>query len=103
MSNQPDPLDELALSLMYAYGVPTANPKLWIPHRPSPRQSLFLQCEALEAFYGGAAGGGKSDALLMGALRWVDFPGYSAIIFRRTLADFKLPDSLVPRSHEWLD
>src|SRR5215475_11476122 len=45
MSNQPDPLDELALSLMYAYGVPTVNPKLWIPHRPSPRQSLFLQCD----------------------------------------------------------
>lgn len=37
-----------------------------------------------EALYGGAAGGGKSDALVMEALRQVDKPNYRAIIFRKT-------------------
>ena len=48
----------------------------------------------------GAAGGGKSSALLMGALQFVEVPGYAAIIFRRTLADLKLPgaSSTVPTS-----
>lgn len=52
--------------------------------------------------YGGAAGGGKSDALLMGALQFVDVPGYRAIIFRRTYADLALPGALMDRAHEWL-
>ena len=52
--------------------------------------------------YGGAAGGGKSDALLMGALQYVDVPGYAAIIFRRTFADLALPGALMDRAHEWL-
>ena len=37
-----------------------------------------------EALYGGAAGGGKSDALLIEALRQVHIPHYRAIIFRKT-------------------
>jgi hypothetical protein len=37
-----------------------------------------------EALYGGAAGGGKSDALLIEALRQVDIPHYKGIIFRKT-------------------
>ncbi len=55
-----------------------------------------------EAFYGGQVGGGKSDALLMGALMYADVPGYSAMIFRRTFSDLSQPDALIPRSHEWL-
>lgn len=55
-----------------------------------------------EALYGGAAGGGKSDALLMAALMFVDFPGYNAIIFRRTYSDLALPEALIARSIEWL-
>ena len=56
----------------------------------------------LEAFYGGAAGGGKSIALLMAALQYVDVPGYAAIIFRRSYADLSLPGALMDRAHEWL-
>lgn len=37
-----------------------------------------------ECLYGGAAGGGKSDALLAEALRQVHIPHYRAIIFRKT-------------------
>lgn len=52
--------------------------------------------------YGGAAGGGKSEALLMGALQFVDVPGYNAILFRRTYADFTLPEALMDRANQWL-
>jgi hypothetical protein len=38
----------------------------------------------------------------MAALQYVDQPGYAAILFRRTLTDLALPESLIPRSHEWL-
>lgn len=37
-----------------------------------------------EVLYGGAAGGGKSDAIVAEALRQVDNPNYRAIIFRKT-------------------
>lgn len=37
-----------------------------------------------ECLYGGAAGGGKSDALLIEALRQVHIPHYRGIIFRKT-------------------
>jgi hypothetical protein len=36
-----------------------------------------------EALYGGAAGGGKSEALLMWLAEGIDIPHYSGIIFRR--------------------
>ena len=44
----------------------------------------------------------NSSALLMAALQYVEEPGYSAIIFRRTFADLNLPGALIPRSKEWL-
>ncbi|MBO5973845.1 MAG: terminase family protein, partial [Clostridia bacterium] len=37
-----------------------------------------------EALYGGAAGGGKSDALIIEALRQVHLPHYKALILRKT-------------------
>lgn len=51
---------------------------------PQPKQALFLSLPDFEALYGGAAGGGKSDALLMEGLRQIDNPNYKGIIFRRT-------------------
>lgn len=56
-----------------------------------------------EAFYGGAAGGGKSEALLMAAAMYADTPGYSALILRKNLPDLRQPGALIPRSHEWWD
>lgn len=74
----------------------------FIPHVPTPKQQAFLWLNCLEAMYGGAAGGGKSDALLMAALQYVDVEGYAAILFRRTFPDLNQPGSLIPRSKEWL-
>jgi predicted phage terminase large subunit-like protein len=45
----------------------------------------------------------NSDALLMAALQYVNVPGYSAIVFRKTLSDLKLPGSLLDRAHSWLN
>lgn len=72
-----------------------------IPHTPTARQLKFLELECLDALYGGAAGGGKSDALLMAAVQFAEVPGYSALLLRRTFADLKLPGALLDRSHAW--
>ena len=55
-----------------------------------------------EVLFGGAAGGGKSDAMLMAALQYVDVPGYSALILRRTYPQLAQEGGLIPRSHDWL-
>lgn len=52
--------------------------------QPQPRQAAFLARPEPEALYGGAAGGGKSDALLAEALRQVHIPHYRALILRKT-------------------
>lgn len=57
----------------------------WEP-QPGP-QTSFARCEADIAFFGGAAGGGKSFALLYEAVKWTRVRGvraYRAILFRRT-------------------
>lgn len=71
--------------------------------RPSRKQAEFLAYLGREAMYGGAAGGGKSDALLMAALQYVHVPRYSALILRRTFPDLAKPGALIPRSKEWLN
>jgi hypothetical protein len=74
----------------------------WVPHSPTERQKLFLDLKDKEAFFGGAAGGGKSDALLMAALQYVHVPNYSALILRRSFADLSLPNAIMSRAREWL-
>lgn len=38
----------------------------------------------------------------MAALQFVDIPGYSAILFRKTYADLSLPGALIDMSKQWL-
>lgn len=51
--------------------------------QPGP-QTVFSACPADIAIFGGGAGGGKTHALTFEAARYVDVPGYGAVIFRRT-------------------
>lgn len=76
---------------------------LYCPEKPSINQRVFLRTYSIEALFGGAAGGGKSSALLMAALQYVDVPGYSAILFRRTFADLSLPGALMDRFRSWVN
>jgi predicted phage terminase large subunit-like protein len=50
--------------------------------QPGP-QTLFVTTPADIAFYGGAAGGGKSTGLLIDPLKYIHVPGYRGVIFRR--------------------
>ncbi len=76
----------------------TPHPEDWRPH-VGP-QSRFLGLRCFEALYGGAAGGGKSDALLVDAIRYVGRGygrNYKALILRRTFPP--LERELIPRSY----
>jgi predicted phage terminase large subunit-like protein len=72
------------------------------PWAPTPRQEAFLRLRALEGLFGGAAGGGKSIALLMAALQYADVPGYHALLLRPSLTEFELPGGLIELAHQWL-
>lgn len=52
--------------------------------KPQPRQAVFMSRSEDECLFGGAAGGGKSDALVNEALRQVHIPHYKGLILRKT-------------------
>lgn len=74
----------------------------WVTHKPHPKQAEFLALDCEDALFGGAAGGGKSDALLMAALQYAHVPGYAALILRRTYPDLTLPGAIMDRAKSWL-
>ncbi len=72
---------------------------LVIAPQPGP-QEAFLASAADIVIYGGAAGGGKSHALLMEPMRHVNVPNFSAVLFRRTTVDLRNQGGLWPASRE---
>jgi len=82
----------------------------YIPHWPTPQQAHFLGLhlqaqkpdEVFEALYGGAAGGGKTDALLMGAAQYAwRHPEFAGVCIRRSYAELAKPDALMDRALRW--
>jgi hypothetical protein len=75
----------------------TANSTvIWTPQEGP--QDTFIRCPALEAFYGGSVGGGKSDALLGDYSRGCELgSGWVGVLFRRNFPDM---DDIIRRSHE---
>jgi hypothetical protein len=68
----------------------------WYPH-PGP-QITFCKSGEFEVLFGGAAGPGKTDCLIMEATRHVKFPDYRGIIFRRTYPQLQ---EIIDRCWKW--
>ena len=66
-----------------AFGGASDNSAITIRANKGP-QEMFLMTTADVALFGGAAGGGKSAALMFQPLAHIDNPNFGAIIFRRT-------------------
>lgn len=65
----------------------------------SEPQRQFFAAGEYEVLYGGAAGSGKSWALVVDPLRYVGHPDYTAVIFRRTFPE--LEGSIIPLAHKY--
>jgi hypothetical protein len=87
--------------------VGAAEPEVVTAWEATERQAEFLAASELEVLFGGAAGGGKTDGLLVDSLglsplvegkpAHIEKRAYQAIIFRKTFPDLK---DIIDRSHE---
>lgn len=73
-------------------------PQVIIPYEPQPRQQVYHHtADVDEILYGGAAGGGKSEATIWDALYYgLTYPESRQIIFRRKFPD--LERSIIART-----
>lgn len=93
----------------YARAVPGVIGNPYMVHFPHPRQAVLLAAHqghdystgTFKALFGGAVGGGKSDALLMAAAQFFDQPHYRAVILRRTFAEMAKPGAIMDRAKRW--
>ncbi|MDO8683001.1 MAG: terminase family protein, partial [Armatimonadota bacterium] len=83
--------------------VPAPRLSKYCPPVISPKQEAFLIAPNLEILFGGAAGGGKTSALLIAGLQYADQPNYDALILRRTFAELAMPGATMALAHKWLD
>lgn len=61
-----------------------------VNYTPNKKQEIFHMCDAEEAVYGGAKGGGKSCALVMECLAWgLENAGADMYLFRETFDDLE--------------
>ena len=59
-----------------------------VAFKPNPGPQMeFLAAPERDVLYGGAAGGGKSYALLADALRYAHNPNHRGLLLRRTLGE----------------
>lgn len=81
------------------YDTVILNP--YIPVVPFFQQILLLVTHG-STLYGGARGGGKTEASLIAALQYVDYPQWKAGIFRLTYPDLSAPGAIMDRALDWL-
>jgi hypothetical protein len=68
---------------------------LWAPHKGP--QTRFCAASEFEVFYGGAKGGGKSDAIIAISGLQIDKPRYRALVLRETFGEV---EELILRSQQ---
>lgn len=75
--------------------------KVWKPNQKGQQQVLSMPDSIFEGLGGGAAGGGKTDLVIMipPYRQFVEHPKYKCLVMRRTLTD--LEKEIVPRQQEW--
>lgn len=81
------------------YDTVILNP--YIPVVPFWNQILLLFTPG-STLYGGARGGGKTEASLIGALQYVEFQQWKVGIFRLTYPDLSVPGAIMDRAKDWL-
>ena len=74
----------------------------YIPVVPFFNQILLLFSQG-SVLYGGARGGGKTEASLIGALQYVEYPQWKSGIFRLTYPDLSVPGAIMDRAKDWLN
>lgn len=67
----------------------------WAPHKG--KQALFCAAKEFEVLYGGAKGGGKSDALVALSMVQANLPAYRGLVLRSKYSEV---DELILRSHK---
>lgn len=67
---------------------------------PTPAQQIALCINSRELLFGGGVGGGKSEFAIMKALQYVDVPGYSCLVLRRTWPDLVSAGAILDRFNE---
>jgi predicted phage terminase large subunit-like protein len=95
-------IDNLAVNAPRQEAPLALPPRRYSPHVPTPKQLAFLLCPRTEVFFGGAAGPGKTEGLLMAALQLVEYPGYHALLLRRTFPQLNQSNSIMNRARQWL-
>ncbi len=73
----------------------------YIPDAPSAAQLAFLESQNYRAAFVNGIGGGKTTALLMAALQYVDVPNYSALVMVHRLDSLFNPGGYVRMAMRW--
>ena len=84
------------------YKLINTKEEIVFPQLQEGKQALFGKIDADVIIFGGAAGAGKTRALLTDFVRqeYIDNPDYRAVMFRRTYPEFTQAGGLVDESRK---